>query len=61
MSDTYSKMALLVMDMQEEIVTRFAQTGDILTPMRTAIAAARAASIPVILCDRGLSSRPSRN
>jgi nicotinamidase-related amidase len=48
MSDTHSKMALLVMDVQVGIVTRYAQTGDILTPISTAITAARAASIPVI-------------
>ncbi len=41
-------MALLVMDMQVGIVTRYAQTGDFLTPISTAITAARAASIPVI-------------
>jgi nicotinamidase-related amidase len=50
MSDTqtHSHMALLVMDMQVGIVTRYAQTGDILTPISTAITAARAASIHVI-------------
>jgi nicotinamidase-related amidase len=48
MSDIHAKMALLVMDMQVEIVNRFAQVGDLLTPIRTAIDAARAASIPVI-------------
>ena len=50
MSDTqaHSHMALLVMDMQEGIVTRFAQTDDLLTLTSTAITAARAASIPVI-------------
>ena len=50
MSDTqtHSHMALLVMDMQVGIVTRYAQTGDFLTPISTAITAARAASIPVI-------------
>ncbi|HJT57876.1 MAG TPA: isochorismatase family cysteine hydrolase [Ktedonobacteraceae bacterium] len=48
MSNTTSKMALLVMDMQVEIVTRYAQTGDFLTSTSTAITAARAASIPVI-------------
>lgn len=50
MSDTHthSHTALLVMDMQEGIVTRFAQTDDTLTPVRTAIDAARAAEIPVI-------------
>jgi len=36
------------MDMQVGIVTRYAQTGDFLTPISTAITAARAASIPVI-------------
>lgn len=50
MSDTqtHSHMALLVMDMQVGIVSRYAQTGDFLTPVSTAITAARAASIPVI-------------
>ena len=50
MSDTqtHSHTALLVMDMQVGIVTRYAQTGDFLTPISTAITAARAASIPVI-------------
>jgi nicotinamidase-related amidase len=45
---SHSHMALLVMDMQVGIVTRFAQTGDFLAPTSTAITAARAASIPVI-------------
>ena len=50
MSDTqtHSHMALLVMDMQVGIVTRYAQTGDFLTHVNTAITSARAASIPVI-------------
>ena len=48
MSDMQPKMALLVMDMQVGIVSRYAQAGDVLTPVRTAITAARAASIPVI-------------
>lgn len=50
MSDTYthSPMALLVMDVQEGIVTRFAQPGDFLKRINTAITAARTASIPVI-------------
>lgn len=50
MSDTqtHSQTALLVMDMQTEIVARFAQASDLLTPVSAAIAAARAASIPVI-------------
>ena len=41
-------MALLVMDMQVGIVTRFAKASDVLKPTNTAITAARAASIPVI-------------
>jgi nicotinamidase-related amidase len=45
---TYSPMALLVMDVQEGIVTRFAQTGDFLKRINTAITAARTASILVI-------------
>ncbi len=45
---THSQMALLVMDVQARIVTRFAQTGDFLKRINTAITAARAASIPVI-------------
>jgi len=45
---THSHMALLVMDMQVGIVTRYAQTGDFLTHVNTAITSARAASIPVI-------------
>ena len=48
MSETHANMALLVMDMQVGIVTRYAQTGDFLTHISTAITAARAASIPVI-------------
>jgi nicotinamidase-related amidase len=50
MSDTHSKMALLVMDVQVGIVTRYAQMGDVdfLTPISAAITAARAATIPVI-------------
>ena len=50
MSDTqmYSHTALLVMDMQQGIVARFAPTSDILQRTNAAITAARAASIPVI-------------
>ena len=48
MSETQSKMALLVMDMQLGIVNRFAPAGDILTHTSAVIDAARAASIPVI-------------
>ena len=48
MSDIHAKTALLVMDMQEGIVSRYVQTSDLLTPVSTAIDAARAAAIPVI-------------
>jgi nicotinamidase-related amidase len=41
-------MALLVMDMQVGIVTRYVHGGDFFTSVHTALAAARAASIPVI-------------
>ena len=46
MSNTHT--ALLVMDVQTGIVARYAQTGDLLERINTAITAARAASIPVI-------------
>ena len=39
LSDTQSKMALLVMDMQVGIVNRFAQNSDVLTHVNTAITA----------------------
>jgi nicotinamidase-related amidase len=48
MSDTQAKTALLVMDMQEGIVGRYAQNSDILTTTGRAIEAAHAASVPVI-------------
>jgi nicotinamidase-related amidase len=48
MSDTHAHTALLVMDMQEGIVARLAEPRDVLTPVHTAIDAARAASIPII-------------
>lgn len=48
MPDTHSKMALLVMDMQAGIVSRFVQTEGFFTPIQTAIDTARAASIPII-------------
>ena len=50
MSDTpaHSHTALLVMDVQAGIVTRYAQTSDFLKRMNTAIPAARAAQNPVI-------------
>ena len=50
MSDTqtHSHTALLVMDMQEGIVSRFPQAGSVLVPTRKAIDAAHTAAIPVI-------------
>ena len=48
MSATHANMALLVMDMQVGIVTRYVQGDDFFTPIHTALDAARAASIPVI-------------
>lgn len=41
-------MALLVMDVQEGIVTRFVQTDDFLQRINRAITAARSAAVPVI-------------
>lgn len=48
MSDIHANMALLVMDMQAGIVTRYVQGGDFFTSMHTALDAAHAASLPVI-------------
>ncbi len=48
MSDSSAKMALLIMDMQEEIVARFAQAGDFLAHIQTLLTAARTAGVPVI-------------
>lgn len=48
MSDTDANTALLIMDMQVEIVSRYAQAADILPSVNTAIAGAHAAGIPVI-------------
>ncbi|MBA2681506.1 MAG: cysteine hydrolase [Ktedonobacteraceae bacterium] len=50
MSDTqtHSQTALLVMDMQVEIVSRFPQADELLAPTNAAITVAHAASIPVI-------------
>ena len=56
MSDTQSKTALLVMDMQVELLARYPQASVVLTPISTAITAARAASIPVIYV--GVAFRP---
>jgi nicotinamidase-related amidase len=47
-TDAQSHTALLVMDMQIGIVNRFAQAGNVLSPVRAAIDAAHAAAIPVI-------------
>jgi nicotinamidase-related amidase len=48
MSDTHANTALLVMDMQVGIVTRYAHMGDVLTPIKAALDAAHAVSLPVI-------------
>lgn len=48
MPDTQTHTALLVMDMQEGIVSRFLQTSDALAPVRAALDAAHAATLPVI-------------
>jgi nicotinamidase-related amidase len=48
LSDTHANMALLVMDMQAGIVTRYVQGEDFFISVHTALDAARAASIPVI-------------
>ena len=56
MSDTHANMALLVMDMQGVNVASYVQTSELLTPVSTAITAARAASIPVIYVVVGFRS-----
>jgi nicotinamidase-related amidase len=48
MSETHANIALLVMDMQVGIVTRYVQGDDFFTSTHTALDAARAAAIPVI-------------
>jgi nicotinamidase-related amidase len=47
-TSTHEQMALLVMDVQEGIVARFAQSGDYLTRLNAVITSARAATVPVI-------------
>lgn len=44
----HSHTALLVMDMQTGIAARYVQSDDFFTPVNAALAAARAAAIPVI-------------
>ncbi|HCI81381.1 MAG TPA: isochorismatase [Ktedonobacter sp.] len=46
--NTHSHTALLIMDMQEGIVSRFPQASSVLAPTHKAIDAAHTASIPVI-------------
>jgi nicotinamidase-related amidase len=50
-----SKTALLVMDLQNGIVSRFAENPEILTPFQNAIEAARQNDIPVIFVRVGFS------
>jgi len=48
MQNHQNKTALLVMDMQNGIVSRFAENGKVLLPFQKAVEAARRHSIPVI-------------
>lgn len=48
MNNPYNKAALLIMDMQNGIVSRFAEAGKALLPFQKAVEAARRHSIPVI-------------
>ncbi|NBD27911.1 cysteine hydrolase family protein [Paenibacillus glycinis] len=48
MNDHYKHAALLVMDMQNRIVSRFAEQTDVLLPVQRALEAARRNGIPVI-------------
>ena len=48
MSNHHNKLALLVMDMQNGIVSRFAENGKVLLPFQKAVEAARRHSIPII-------------
>ncbi|ACV63546.1 isochorismatase hydrolase [Desulfofarcimen acetoxidans DSM 771] len=48
MQNHHNKTALLVMDMQNGIVSRFAGNGKVLLPFQKAVEAARRHSIPVI-------------
>jgi nicotinamidase-related amidase len=42
------KLALLVMDVQNSIVKRFAEKPEVMVPFQTAVRAARCAQIPAI-------------
>ncbi len=55
MSNQTLKSALLVMDLQNGIVSRFAENEDAIVPFQKAIASARAHNIPVIYVRVGFS------
>lgn len=55
MPNQTNKAALLVMDYQNGIVSRFAETEESLQPVKKAVAAARANNIPVIFVRVGFS------
>ena len=48
MQNHHGKTALLVMDVQNGIVSRFAENGKVLLPFQKAVEAARQHNIPVI-------------
>jgi len=48
MQNHHDKTALLVMDMQNGIVSRFAENGEVLLPIQSALEAARRHAIPII-------------
>jgi nicotinamidase-related amidase len=55
MQQSSNNPALLVMDMQNGIVSRFAGNGEVLLPIRNALEAARRHGIPVIFVRVGFS------
>ncbi|MEH7334513.1 isochorismatase family cysteine hydrolase [Neobacillus drentensis] len=55
MQNQYENSALLVMDLQNGIVSRFAKNTDVLQPFQKAIEAARQKDIPVIFVRVGFS------
>lgn len=55
MENQYKKTALLVMDLQNGIVSRFAEKKEVLHPFQKAIEAARQNNIPVIFVRVGFS------